>query len=400
MTCIDKTPRASVSSNPNAIQEFPLPDADAQAHSLALIDSLRQAIVEHGPIPFERFMNQVLYAPGLGYYSAGSRKFGEQGDFITAPEASPLFSQCLARQCAQILAQVGGDILEFGAGSGIMAADVLLQLESMDSLPQRYLILEVSAELKQRQEQTLRDKAAHLCSRVTWLESWPSAFRGVVLANEVLDAMPVQRLLLQDGAWWQMMVDWDGERFVWRQQAVPGESVPAYLAQRTDLPEPYLTEICPPARAWVERLAEVLDQGVALLIDYGFPRREYYHPQRQQGTLMCHYRHRAHSDPFVYPGLQDITAHVDFTTVAEAADAAGLSVLGYTHQAMFLIATGLEQAAAEVTDLEQQYLLAQQIKTLTLPSEMGELFKVMALGKGYDETPLLGFALHDMRGKL
>jgi len=383
-----------------AANELPDPSEEARAHSETLIERLRLDIAAAGGrIPFQQYMDTVLYAPGLGYYSAGSRKFGPEGDFVTAPEVSPLFSHCLARQCAQVLDQTGGAILEFGAGTGTMAADILLQLERMQALPSSYYILELSADLQQRQRQTLEHKAAHLLPRVVWLQQLPQTFHGVILANEVLDAMPVHRLRLEHGQWRELLVGWDGPRLGW--QAMPLED--AQVQQRLeglDLPEPYTTEVCTRADAWVAQLGEILQSGLVLLIDYGFPRHEYYHPERSQGTLMCHYRHRAHADPFVYPGLQDITAHVDFTAVAEAALSAGLSVYGYTTQAMFLLATGLEQAMDGVEDAEQQYRLAQQIKTLTLPSEMGELFKVMALGKGLADITLMGFALHDMRGKL
>jgi SAM-dependent MidA family methyltransferase len=397
LKCIDEPGRRAAPS-PN---DFPVPSPEAQAHSEALIVRLAEAIAAGGgSIPFAQYMNLALYAPGLGYYSAGSRKFGAEGDFVTAPEVSPLFSQCLSRQCAQVLAEVGGDILEFGAGTGTMAADILLQLERMEALPPHYLILELSAELQQRQRRTLEQKAPHLLGRVQWLEQLPASFRGVVLANEVLDAMPVHRVLHRDGQWQELAVGWDGQRFCWQAVPLQDSAVAARLKGLDNLPEPYTTEVCTHADAWIAQLGDMLQAGLILLIDYGFPRHEYYHPERSQGTLMCHYRHRAHDDPFVYPGLQDITAHVDFTAVAEAALPAGLSVYGYTSQAIFLLATGLEQAMEGVEDAEQQYRLAQQIKTLTLPSEMGELFKVMALGKGLAETELMGFALNDMRGKL
>jgi SAM-dependent MidA family methyltransferase len=270
----------------------------------------------------------------------------------------------------------------------------------MQALPETYSILELSAELQQRQRQTLERKAPHLLERVVWLTQPPAEFRGVVLANEVLDAMPVHRVRLQERQWRELRVGWNGQRFDWLSAPLEDGEVLRRLEGLEALPEGYTTEVCIRADAWISQLGNTLREGLILLIDYGFPRHEYYHPERGQGTLMCHYRHRAHSDPFVYPGLQDITAHVDFTAVAEAALAAGLSVHGYTTQAMFLLATGLEQAMDGVEDAEQQYRLAQQIKTLTLPSEMGELFKVMALGKGLAEITLMGFALHDLRGKL
>ena len=401
MKCIDDTSSTQSRRSPAVPGDFPMPSAEAQAHSEALIAQIREAITAAaGSIPFHRYMDMALYAPGLGYYSAGSRKFGPAGDFVTAPEVSPLFSQCLARQCDQVLASVPGDILEFGAGTGTMAADILLKLERMEALPARYRILELSAELQQRQHQTLQQKAPHLLGRIEWLSELPEEFRGVVLANEVLDAMPVHRVQRRGGQWQELSVGWDGRRFCWQSASLTDARVRDRLKGLEQLPEPYTTEVCTRAADWVAQLGAMLQEGLILLIDYGFPRHEYYHPERSQGTLMCHYRHRAHPDPFVYPGLQDITAHVDFTVVAEAALAAGLSVYGYTNQAMFLLASGLEQAMDGVEDAEQQYRLAQQIKTLTLPSEMGELFKVMALGKGLSDLPLMGFALNDLRGKL
>lgn len=385
-----------------SLADLPVPDTQARLHSQALIEQLVAAIEQAGGrISFDDYMRRVLYTPGLGYYSGGSRKFGADGDFITAPELSPLFSHSLARQCAQALDDINQpDILEFGAGTGTMAAEILLELERLQQLPVQYQILELSAELRARQQQTIQQQAPHLLSRVVWLERLPEQFNGVILANEVLDAMPVHRLCFEQQRWQEQYVGWSGERFVWQvgelTQAIPD-------SQLSTLPQPaeeYCTELAVEACQWIARLGECLQQGLILLIDYGFPRHEFYHPQRSDGTLMCHYRHRAHADPFVYPGLQDITAHVDFTAVAEAALAAELSVYGYTSQAMFLLGCGLAGMVEGIKDDAERIRLAQQVKTLTLPSEMGELFKVMALGKGLATTELLGFSIHDMRGKL
>lgn len=384
------------------LADFPQPDSDARFHSEALIAILVSQIeAAGGAIAFDEYMRRTLYTPGLGYYSGGSRKFGAEGDFITAPEISPLFSQCLARQCAQVLRAIDkAEILEFGAGSGAMAAELLLELESLQQLPARYQILELSAELRERQQQTLQQRAPHLFPLVVWLDSLPEAVNGVILANEVLDAMPVHRICKQQGHWLEQYVGWSGERFQWQSGPLT-EAIPApMLSVLSEMPDGYCTELAVEARQWVGQLGQCLQHGLILLIDYGFPRHEFYHPQRSDGTLMCHYRHRAHDDPFVYPGLQDITAHVDFTAVAEAALEAELSVYGYSSQAMFLLGCGLTDMVEGVEDDAERIRLAQQVKTLTLPSEMGELFKVMALGSGLVETELMGFAIHDMRGKL
>lgn len=391
-------------SRPAGPRELPAPDAEAQAHSARLSAHIREALeAAGGRLDFARFMELALYAPGLGYYSAGARKFGEAGDFVTAPELSPLFSRCVARQCAQVLAEAGGEILEFGAGSGVMAAEILAELERLGRLPTRYAILELSAELRQRQAQTLEARVPGLAERVVWLEQLPDSFSGVVLANEVLDAMPVHRFRLTPAGVEELYVQWDGERFAW-QAGPPGEPRLAEraqaLAQAFGLGPGYESEINLRAEDWVRGLGQWLERGLVLLFDYGFPRHEYYHPQRVGGTLMCHYRHRAHADPLILPGLQDITAHVDFTAMAEAALAGALEVRGFANQANFLLATGLAELAAESGgDARSQLEVAAQVKRLTLPGEMGELFKVLALGRGL-EQPLVGFALRDERGRL
>jgi SAM-dependent MidA family methyltransferase len=351
-------------------------------------------------------MKLALYAPGLGYYSAGTRKFGAAGDFITAPELSPLFSRCLARQCAEVLSSSGGDILEFGAGSGSMAAELLLELEHLASLPDCYVILDVSGELRERQRQTLDERASHLLERVVWLNGLPEpGFRGIILGNEVLDAMPVERLRITPAGPRPLHVAWEADRFVWLVGAEDEAVTRTVIALQDELgyilPAGYETEFNPHLHPWLRALAEILTEGVVLLIDYGYPRREYYHQQRTTGTLLCHYRHRAHADPLILPGLQDITANVDFTAVADAAVAAGLAVTGYTSQSYFLLGCGLETLVAEMNpDATQRYLeLTRQVKLLTLPSEMGERFKAMALSRGI-EIPLRGFSLFDERGRL
>ena len=386
--------------------DLPPPDEDALAHSQCLVEHIREEIAQRGPIPFSRFMELALYTPGLGYYSAGARKFGAEGDFVTAPELSPLFSRCLARQCAEVLEALGGgDILEFGAGSGVMAADILLELERLGRLPGRYLILEVSAGLRQRQRDTLAARAPALLPRVHWLEAWPeNPIEGVVLGNEVLDAMPVERFCIGGEGVVSLDVDAAGAGLEISPRAAGEELREAVgrieRALGHALPAGYGSEINLSLPAWMRGLGASLARGIALLIDYGYPRREYYHPQRGMGTLMCHYRHRAHADPLLWPGLQDITAHVDFSAVAEAGRDAGLTLAGFAHQAAFLIGCGLEALFSEpVTDMREQLERARQVKLLTLPGEMGERFKVIGFHRGLDR-PLRGFAFDDRRERL
>ena len=385
---------------------LPLPSAQAQAHSLALVELIRRAMHDAGGhLDFARFMQLALYAPGLGYYSAGLNKFGACGDFITAPELGSLFARCLARQCAPLLQELGtADVLEVGAGSGALAADLLLELEFLKQLPRTYYILELSADLRQRQAQRLAQQVPHLAARVQWLDTLPApGLRAIVVANEVLDAMPVQRFRIENGVAQRLDVAWENGAFVWR--PVPAETtLNQVLTMRLDLaavPDGYISEINLQAEAWIRSLAAVLAQGAIILVDYGYGRAEYYHPQRSAGTLQCHYRHRVHDNPLVLAGLQDITSHVEFTAIAEAATDAGLALLGYTSQAAFLAANGITQLAdtSQQPDPRRQITLMQEIKKLTLPQEMGELFKVMALGRGM-ATPMAGFTLQDQRGRL
>jgi SAM-dependent MidA family methyltransferase len=380
---------------------LPPATAEERKHSETLTRRIRDEIAASGGlISFGRFMELALYAPGLGYYAAGGQKFGAHGDFVTAPELGSLFARCLARQCHAVLAQVKrGDILEVGAGSGALAADLLVELESLGGLPEHYLILELSIELRHRQADTLRQRAPHLAPRVHWLDKLPEDFRGIVLANELLDAMPVERFRVTEHGINQLHVAWDNDRLTWREQAA--DSAIRNRIEPLALPVDYASEVNLRAEAWVRTVADILRQGVMLLIDYGFPRAEFYHPQRTQGTLMCHYRHRAHDDPLILPGLQDITAHVDFTGIAEAGCEAGLTLLGYTSQAAFLIGGGLEQlmTAPDPEDARAHLELTQQVKKLTSPHEMGELFKVLALGRDLPEA-LPGFTLQDRSGRL
>lgn len=388
---------------------WPAPDETAIQSSVQLAERIQTAITAAGGvIGFDDYMQMALYEPGLGYYSGGAARFGKGGDFVTAPLLSPLFSRTLARQCADCLTVLEQPmVLELGAGTGEMAADLLAELAELEQLPQRYFILELSAALREQQQATLQQKVPHLASRVEWLaELPPQPIEGVLLANEVLDALPVQRFKIQAEGVAELVVGQAEGRFVWQerpaadalQQAVAG--LEAELG--TKLPPGYVSEYSPQLQAWLASLAEILQRGVMLFIDYGYPRAEYYHPQRHMGSLICHYRHRAHDDPLILPGLQDITAFVDFSAVAEAGVAAGLNLLGFAPQGQFLLGAGLldlvQEMAAEPGSRES-LLLAQQVKTLTLPGEMGERFKVMALGRDFD-APLRGFSLADQRFRL
>ena len=358
---------------------LPTPDNAAIAHS----NQLKQSIIDQinhngGAISFEQFMHDALYTKGLGYYSSELRKFGETGDFVTAPEISPLFSRCLAHQCVQLFEK--GDILEFGAGSGEMALRILTELQSLNALPQHYFIIEVSENLKQRQQEKLQD----FLSQVVWLDQLPERFEGVVLANEVLDAMPVRKFQIgETNEILEYFVTTKNDQFEWILKPADESLETAVKNLNIDFPPHYSSEINIFISGWLKNISEMLMKGVVLLIDYGFPQKEYYHLQRDRGTLMCHYRHYAHDDPFFYVGLQDITAHVDFTAVAKGAEQAGFNVLGYTSQGDFLLQGGLLQLITnfEELPLQQRLKFAQQMKQLTLPHEMGELFKVIGLSK-------------------
>ena len=386
--------------------EFPAPSPQALQLSAELSTVIRKEIsAAGGSIPFSRYMELCLYAPGLGYYSAGQRKFGAGGDFVTAPEISPLFGRCLASTCRTVLESLhGGELLEFGAGSGQLAIDLLGELERMACLPGRYLILERSAELRQRQQQALQRELPQLFDRVVWIDTLPQAgFRGVMLANEVLDAMAVERFQWDGKAAGLFHVRCEGNSFQWELQQQQNETTVAVesLASSCQLQPGYISELNTALPAWLQSVAATLQEGVMLLIDYGYPRHEYYHPQHSSGTLMCHYRQRAHDDPFLWPGLQDITAHVDFTAVAEAALEANLEVSGYTTQAFFLLDCGLDDLLQQAGPTESMsYMkLAQQAKTLILPGEMGERFKCIALTRGMT-TSVPGFRLQDYRNRL
>ncbi|HLW75000.1 MAG TPA: SAM-dependent methyltransferase [Gammaproteobacteria bacterium] len=379
-----------------SLEDLPPPPPDALAHSKR-VRALIQADIQRagGRVPFSRFMELALYAPGLGYYSAGARKFGAAGDFVTAPEISPLFSHCLGRQSAELLQALGGgDVLELGAGSGAMAAHLLQEMRRQEREPQNYLILEVSADLRQRQRATIKARAPEFLSRVQWLEALPEAFTGVMLGNEVLDALPVARFRRARSGFQEFNVAMEGEGFRWELADASLALDDTLTDLESMLPEPlaegYVSEYCPTLAPLVASLAAALTRGAMLFMDYGYTRAAYYHPQRSMGTLMCHYRQRAHGDPFFQVGLQDITAHVDFSAVAAAGTAAGLELAGYSTQTHFLLALGIGEAA-----LNAGPAAVQQVKRLTLPEEMGELFKAIGFTKGID-IDLGGFKLRDL----
>ncbi len=390
------------------MNSLPAPSNEALKHQQHLLEHLHERFLKQGPLSFADFMNQALYAPGLGYYSAGSQKFGVDGDFVTAPEISSLFSQCLGAQCAQIFntLEKGACILELGAGSGRMAADIITYLKATDKLPQQYFILEVSADLKQRQQRHLQIQCPDYFEKIIWLNKLPEKpFAGIILGNEVIDAMPVHLFQIgDDQEVLEGLVELIDDKWqcVFRTPITDGLSE-AVLALQENLRPPmepgFTSEINLSLNSWIGSLSSSLAKGVMLFIDYGFPRHEYYHPSRSMGTLMCHYRHHAHADPLVYIGLQDITTHVDFTALGYAAINNSLHVSGFTNQAAFLLANGLLSLAEEMNTSQQQILISQQIQQLTQPHEMGELFKVMALTKQFDE-PLQGFALRDQRHRL
>lgn len=379
---------------------LPQPSPEAQAQSARLLELLRADIAAQGGwVPFSRYMERALYAPGLGYYSGGAHKFGPAGDFITSPELTPLFGQALAAQVAQVLVASAPQVLEVGAGTGLLAADLLRELARLDQLPEQYAILELSGELRVRQQATLREQAPEWLSRVVWLDRLPEQFAGAVVANEVLDVMPVDIVASRpEGLFERGVAVDDTGALRWADR--PASARVQAAVQPLNLPQPYsgeyVTEICPAAQAWTAEWGRRLSRGAVLLIDYGYPRAEYYLPSRSNGTLLCYYRHHAHPDPFFWPGLNDITAFVDFTAIAEAGFDAGLDVAGYVNQATFLFNCGiLERLEARGERTSADYIrAARAVQRLTTPQEMGELFKVLALTRGIT-SQLLGFVRGD-----
>ncbi|WP_009206793.1 class I SAM-dependent methyltransferase [Sulfuricella denitrificans] len=372
---------------------LPAPDPAALEYSEKTAALIRGEIESAGGwIPFSRFMELALYAPGLGYYSAGMHKFGAAGDFVTAPEISSLFGQALAQQAAQVIGLTAGNILEIGPGSGRLAFDLLSELEQLGQLPERYYLLEVSADLRQRQQHLL----ARFAPRVEWLDALPASFSGLIIGNEVLDAMPVHLVIWGQGKLLERGVILEDDLFCWSERALTSGELFDTAASIAEEGKNYVSEIGLTARGFIASLAGSLEKGAILMLDYGFGQSEYYHPQRDSGTLMCHYRHYAHDDPFYLPGLQDITSHVDFSAIAETGLAHGLNLLGYTSQAHFLINSGITGLLARASpEKASAYLpLASQVQKLLNPAEMGELFKAIALGKGLN-TALIGFSQGD-----
>ena len=389
---------------------LPVPDREALAVSQELSTRIAAEIARHGGwLSFARYMEMALYEPGLGYYSNPGQVFGAAGDFVTAPELTPLFGATLARQVSPwlkdpALAGSGQVVLEVGGGSGMLAAQLLNALDNVGHHEVRYLILELSAERREHQRQTLKSLAPGLMDRVGWLDTFPESFAGVVVANELLDAMPVQLFEWQADAeaeLQEMGVTWVDGRFAWAPRPADAALTETVTALRNRLgPEgaqwhsPYRSEICPAQQAWMRTLADCMTAGVVMLLDYGFAAPEYYHPQRDQGTLMCHYRHRSHADPFLWPGLSDITAHVDFTALARAATAEGFSLVGYTSMAAFLLNAGLLDELADLPREPESFWFAQAqaVQQLISEAEMGELFKVIAFEKNLREAAsVLGF---------
>jgi SAM-dependent MidA family methyltransferase len=395
--------------NPKARQtdSLPAPGADALAQSEALTDLIRGRIAAAGGwLPFDRYMDLALYAPGLGYYSGGAMKFGHRAedgsDFVTAPELSPLFATTLARPVAQALQQSGTRrLMEFGAGTGKLAAGLLTALADLDVAFDSYAIVDLSGELRARQRETIERLAPALAAKVTWLDALPDAFEGVVIGNEVLDAMPVRLVVRKLGAWHERGVVVLDDRFAFDDRPIASDAqlelIDAAIDEANDEPfAEYITETHEAALAFTTTVCTMLQRGAAFFIDYGFPRREFYHAQRAAGTLMCHYRHRAHADAFLYPGLQDITAHVEFTGIAEAGVATGADLLGFTSQARFLMNAGITDVLGDLdpADVKRFLPAANAVQKLLSEAEMGELFKVIAFSRGIDGT-VDAFAIGD-----
>ncbi len=390
----------TVANKPTIPNNLPQPSTDTREHSERVKKHILHQIQQHnGSISFADYMQICLYEPGLGYYSAGCEKFGPGGDFTTAPLISPLFAQCLGQQCQEVLQTLApSNILELGAGNGKLAQDILDFLAKHQQLPDTYFILEVSAQLQQQQQKTLQ-KSEHI-DRIKWISALPQDFNGIILANEVMDAMPVELFHLNENGNHQLVVSQKNEEFCWQLSSPRSTHLKTQIDKiAKTLPKDvrssgYTSEFNTNLSPWIKSLASCLARGVILLIDYGFPEAEYYHPQRSTGTLMCHFQHHAHSHPLIYPGIQDITSHVDFTEVAAAATDNDLKILGYCSQGAFLLALGLLEKVNQ-KDFEAK----QQVKRLTMPHEMGELFKVIALGKNVEQS-LLGFTIQNQPQRL
>jgi SAM-dependent MidA family methyltransferase len=347
-----------------------------------------------GSIGFAEVMQHVLYAPGLGYYVTGSRKIVPHGDFVTAHEVSPLFGRVLGRQCALLLEHIeNGSMLELGAGSGALAVELLGKLGDTGILPEKYLILEPSADLQARQKRRIGDELPEVVNRVEWISAWPTHFRGVVVANEVADALPVARFAIRQGVVHELRVTADKGRFMWLEIEAPAGLATAVRQIEQDIGEPfpegYVSEVCLALPDWIGQIADCILEGFVFLFDYGLPRRELYASTRNRGWLRCHFRHRAHDDPLLHPGIQDVTSWVDFSAIAEAAVSSGMQVSGFTSQAQFLLHGGLQDELVCFPGLsdKEQIQLSQQVKLLTLPGEMGENFKCIGLSKASTIDP-------------
>lgn len=391
---------------------LPEPSADEITHSERLRAVLHEEIAANGPISFARYMERCLYTPGLGYYSAGRTKFGVDGDFVTAPELGGIFARCMVNAMLPTLQELGAgaDILELGGGSGAFAESVLLALADLDTLPNRYLILEPSADLQQRQRDRLRAALpTALLARVHWVQRPPeNDWEGLLFANEVIDALPVTRFSLREGDVFEVHVRIDGDgQFEMTDRpadALVSSSV-RHLERdlKRSFADGYRSEVLPQLPYWIQAIAGSLRRGAMWFVDYGYPRREFYHPDRRDGTLIAHYRHRAHDDALLYPGLQDLSASVDFTALAEAGNSAGFALAAYLSQAHLLIATGLAQVHAEAVaacvDAAATYAVGQQIKRLTLPDQMGERFQAMLLVRDLPASALPTAVLAASQGR-
>ncbi|MBA3504893.1 MAG: SAM-dependent methyltransferase [Betaproteobacteria bacterium] len=361
------------------------PEPRAREHSARVVRAIRAEIERaDGFVTFARYMQLALYAPALGYYVAGTRKFGASGDFVTAPELTPLFAQALAAQVEHILsASVEREILELGAGSGALAVDLLEALAARRARPARYRILEVSPELRERQRASIAQRAAAHLPRVEWLVELPAEIDGVVLLNEVLDAVPPHLIARRSDRWYERGVTWAGDRFAWSERPLRDARLRTLAAARFPDVGDFVSELNPAAESLVEELGRKLGAGSLIISDYGFPQHEFYHAQRSEGTLLGHYRHHVHADPFLWPGLSDLTAHVDFTAIAAAGERVGLNVTGYTSQAAFLLGCGILDRLHETGDPTSIAYLraAAAVQILLSPAEMGELCKVLVLAR-------------------
>jgi len=398
-----------VRGQPVLSHDLPAPSADERAHSDALLDAIRAEIAATGPMPFSRYMERCLYAPGFGYYSAGRTKFGAAGDFVTAPELGDLFARCIAHALAPSLRELGdaADFIELGGGSGAFAIAALRELAAIDALPQRYRILEPSADLRERQRtRALDELPRELAARIDWLERPPeSPWRGVLFANEVVDALPATRFAVLDGEVLEEHITLDGARLARVDRPADALVTGAVRHAERALGHPfahgYRSEILPQLPYWLQAVGASLQAGVMLFVDYGYVRSEFYLPERRDGTVVCHYRHHAHADPLHWPGLQDITAFVDFSALAEAGVGAGFDRVGYAAQGAFLVAAGLADRVGDLDALSERERLRRvaEVKRLTLPGEMGERFQAIAFARGIEHA-LPGLRLVDRSRRL